>query len=299
MATMSDFQIGDKVRFGRSSGEQTLGEVVRKGSARLKVKQLESRGTMRPYPGGTIWTVPPSLCEKADGSVAAPVTPTVVPSGTVFPPPKGREHDDPSSFALKAKRIGLPADCFGKTIRFDNRARTPLKIVGISLNRPKYPVNVEGAQGGGYKLDVPTVLRLLGEAAKPAVACPFPVGSRVQYKSLFGKDVWITGKVVGHNPNGRPQVLSPEGVRTPDPKDTRLFTGKRTDDEVMADINACYNHLSPENLTCDGEASRGHVRSRYAELNRVLRDLFIEIGRTVSEDEAFRWWDQNFRRKSA
>ena len=30
----------------------------------------------------------------------------------------------------------------------------------------------------------------------------------------------------------------------------------------MADISACYSNLSPENLTCDGEASRAHVRMR-------------------------------------
>lgn len=66
MMTIDDFQIGDQVLFGRGHGEKTLGEVVRKGRKNLKVKQLEARGSQRTYSVGTIWTVPPSLCTKAD-----------------------------------------------------------------------------------------------------------------------------------------------------------------------------------------------------------------------------------------
>jgi len=77
MNTMSDFQVGEQVLFGRSRGEQTLGEVVSKGRTKLKIKQLESRGTMR-YAVGTIWTVPPSLCTKTgakatQAALAAPM----------------------------------------------------------------------------------------------------------------------------------------------------------------------------------------------------------------------------------
>lgn len=74
MNTMSDFQVGQRVTFGRRNGEKTLGEVVRKGRSKLKVKQLESRGAMKSHPVGTIWTVPPSLCEPVNGT-AAPAAP--------------------------------------------------------------------------------------------------------------------------------------------------------------------------------------------------------------------------------
>ena len=66
----NDFQVGDKVIFGRGNGEQTLGTVVKVNRVKLKVRQDESRGTMKSYPVGTIWTVPPSLLRKANGTAA-------------------------------------------------------------------------------------------------------------------------------------------------------------------------------------------------------------------------------------
>lgn len=70
MATINDFKVNDKVLFGRSHGEQTLGTVVKVNPSRLKVRQEESRGSMRSHPVGTLWTVPPSLCRLANGTTA-------------------------------------------------------------------------------------------------------------------------------------------------------------------------------------------------------------------------------------
>lgn len=142
MATISDYKVGDQVIFGRSQGEQTLGEVVRLGRTKLKVKQLEQRGTMRTFAVGTIWTVPPSLCRKVDGTTAA----------------------------------------------------------------------------------------------------------------------------------------TPAPVTTP----------KRPEAEILRDIMGCYSALSPENLHCDGEISRAAAARKAVALNARLRALFAEIGRRVSEDEAYR-----------
>jgi hypothetical protein len=68
MASTRDFHVGQKVLFGRTNGEKTLGEVVKVNPKKLKVKQLETRGQQRSHAVGTIWTVPPSLCTPADGS---------------------------------------------------------------------------------------------------------------------------------------------------------------------------------------------------------------------------------------
>lgn len=68
-------KVGDKVYFGRTHGEKTLGEVVKVNRVKLRVKQLEQRGTLRDYKIGTLWTVPVSLCSPADGSAAAAPTP--------------------------------------------------------------------------------------------------------------------------------------------------------------------------------------------------------------------------------
>lgn len=81
VSTIRDYKVGDKVIFGRNQGEQTEGTVVKVNRTKLKVRQDESRGTMRSYPVGTIWTVPPSLCRKV--GAGAPVgTPLVTPKPT-------------------------------------------------------------------------------------------------------------------------------------------------------------------------------------------------------------------------
>jgi len=50
--------------------------------------------------------------------------------------------------------------------------------------------------------------------------------------------------------------------------------------EILANI---YGALSPENLTCDGEASPSYVRQREAELNKKLQAAFILLDRKMSE----------------
>ncbi len=148
---MADFRIGDKVFFGRSHGEQTLGEIVKVNRVKIKVRQLESRGALKKYPIGTMWNVPPSLLSPA-GSENKPVT------------------------------------------------------------------------------------------------------------------------------------------NTPKPK--------RSEEEIMLDINGLYGALSPENLTCDGELPWSQVRSRAADIKHRLNDCFRELGRTVSEEESWKWYMSKHKGKS-
>jgi hypothetical protein len=67
---MNNFKVGDKVYFGRAQGEKTLGEIVKVNRSSVKVKQLESRGTMRDYKVGMIWKVAPTLIYPADLNAA-------------------------------------------------------------------------------------------------------------------------------------------------------------------------------------------------------------------------------------
>lgn len=69
----SEMKVGMKIYFGRTHGESTLGEVVKVNPSKVKVRQLEARGTMRAYPVGTVWTVPASLCALAGEGKPAPV----------------------------------------------------------------------------------------------------------------------------------------------------------------------------------------------------------------------------------
>jgi hypothetical protein len=66
------------------------------------------------------------------------------------------------------------------------------------------------------------------------------------------------------------------------------------DNLIMEAIVACYSNLSPENLSCDGEASRAHMQRTYNDLTQKLRNLQAALGRQVSEDEAIEW-DQSRR----
>ena len=65
---------------------------------------------------------------------------------------------------------------------------------------------------------------------------------------------------------------------------------KRSEDDLMAAILDCYGGLSPENLSCDGEASAGQVQRKSRELHSKLEELFRELGRRVSETEAYNWY---------
>ena len=51
------------VRFGRKSGQQTEGEIVKVNPKRLKIKQIGARGVRKAHREGTVWTVHPSLVE--------------------------------------------------------------------------------------------------------------------------------------------------------------------------------------------------------------------------------------------
>ena len=63
---------------------------------------------------------------------------------------------------------------------------------------------------------------------------------------------------------------------------------RRPEAEIMSAIRRCYSELSPENLSCDGELSVSDTRRRGAAIRSRLRTLFAELGRQVSEDEAYR-----------
>ncbi len=69
-----DGKVGQRVMFGRTNGEKTMGVIVKVNPKKFKVKQLEGRGSFRDYPEGTVWTVPASLCSPVD------------PPGVLMPP---------------------------------------------------------------------------------------------------------------------------------------------------------------------------------------------------------------------
>lgn len=63
----------------------------------------------------------------------------------------------------------------------------------------------------------------------------------------------------------------------------------REDKLIIQAILEVYGNLSPENLSCDGEASMAHMNRVRSECNRKLKGLFAALGRTVTEEEAYEW----------
>lgn len=179
MENISDIKKGDKVYFGRNFGEKTLGEVVKVNRVKVKVRQLESRGTYKSHPVGTVWTVPVSLLTKADAGSAASA-PRVMP------------------------------------VEVQNRLRD---------NQDRDFAFMRGFVPGPGKT----------EPSRPS---------------------------------------------------------KRSEADILTDILNIYGSLSPENLSCDGELPLSAIRHRSASLNRRLRECFTELGRRVSEEEAFRLLDR-------
>ena len=87
-------------------------------------------------------------------------------------------------------------------------------------------------------------------------------------------------------------------------KDTRSFLERRiarskifrtsarmpeNEEEAMEMFLTLSCELSPENLSCDGEASRAHINAKLKEIHGAWKELEDLIGKTVLEDDVWRW----------
>lgn len=73
----------------------------------------------------------------------------------------------------------------------------------------------------------------------------------------------------------------------------------REDQLIIQAILEVYGNLSPENLSCDGEASYAHMNRVRNECQRKLKGLFAALGRTVTESEAYEWDKQRQEAKKS
>lgn len=274
MPSISDFSKGDKVRFGRGNGEQTLGTVVKVNRTRLKVRQDESRGTYRSYPVGTIWTVPPSLCVKVESG-----TERVIPRSR--PTPVATRQD--ASFSV------------GSRVEFDHAGGVITGTVK-RVNRKSITVTPDDNPSRWWRVH-PSLLRLAGSAPASQSApsrLPLAVGQTVTYQGFSWSArglTQVTGVVtkVNHS-KGTYEVCHGHRVTTEKASDV-TEAPRRSDADIVDACLAVYGALSPENLCMDGEASRTYVRRRSAELNRALQALWTEARRRISEDECYRALD--------
>lgn len=67
----------------------------------------------------------------------------------------------------------------------------------------------------------------------------------------------------------------------------------RSKDEIMENFLDLACALSPENLSCDGEASSEQIESTLKSLNKTWAKLEDEIGYKVTEEDAWDFHRQN------
>ena len=77
---------------------------------------------------------------------------------------------------------------------------------------------------------------------------------------------------------------------------TKRYSTVDINEEQYSKFLKLASELSPENLTCDGELSRGQVNIKYKRLKKQWLRLERVVGRSVTESEV---WDWGMRRREA
>ncbi|MDB4278084.1 hypothetical protein N9917_00480 [Deltaproteobacteria bacterium] len=262
----SDFSKGERVHFGRGKGEKTLAEVVKVNGKTLKVKTLEVRGTKRTYPIGSVWTVGPSYVTKLTGSAkSAPVV------------PKARPYSKGDRVEFTFRSATLTG-----TIRSIN-SKT---ITVIDVSGTKYP--------NGVRAWPSSIIRKVGTApAKPTAKLPLKIGQAVAFQGYTYTskgETTVYGVVTKVNASkGSYEVYGGGYSRTCNLTPAQVTpVASRDYDTLVSEVGSCYAGLSPENLSCDGEASRAHVRATAARLNRAIKALSREAGREITEADTWK-----------
>jgi hypothetical protein len=266
MLQCSDFSVGERVSFGKPQGEKTLAEVVKVNGKSVKVKTLEVRGTQRTYPIGSVWTVGPSYLTKLGGSAkTAPV---------VAKPVRAYRKGDRVEFTFRSATLtGTVKSINAKTVTI------------IDVSGTKY--------SNGVRAWPSSIIRKVGTApAKPTAKLPLKVGQTVEFQGYTHAskgEVAVQGVITKVNASkGSYEVYGGGYGHTRDYAPALLTPVARRDDAtIVSEVGGCYAGLSPENLTCDGEASRAHVRAASARLNRAIKALGKEAGRTITEADTW------------
>jgi hypothetical protein len=85
------------------------------------------------------------------------------------------------------------------------------------------------------------------------------------------------------------RMLSGAPPKPRKPAQRRVFEGSIPQDEksILRRLSDIECELSPENLTCDGEAPRYYVREKASRLNAEKRALIAALGRTPTDKELY------------
>lgn len=85
------------------------------------------------------------------------------------------------------------------------------------------------------------------------------------------------------------RMLSGAPPKPRKPAQRRVFEGSIPQDErsILSRLSQIECELSPENLSCDGEAPRYYVREKASRLNAEKRALIAALGRTPTDREIY------------
>lgn len=156
----SEVQVGMRVFFGRSHGEQTLGEVVKVNRAKVKVRQLAARGSLKSYPIGTYWSLPATFLvpasEEATANAAHPAPDPALKPLTVELSEGGGPNAEPTPNQPKAK----PARRTRTTVKAKAHKGTTTKVKGRPTTRTRVDHPEERAP---VLMDLRSGFRLVGK----------------------------------------------------------------------------------------------------------------------------------------
>lgn len=181
----------------------------------------------------------------------------------------------------------------GDKVRFGRRNGEKTLGEVVKVNRKNLKVRTAETRGTkrtyskGSVWNVSPALceKVEGDTSAAPAKPTYKVGQTVQFRgfswAVRGEGT-LTGVVTRNGPDAE---VYAEG-RFHFPK-TMTVVGKRDLETVKKECLSVYAALSPENLSCDGELSRGQVRAKAARLNRALKALWKEAGREVYEPEAW------------
>jgi hypothetical protein len=67
------------------------------------------------------------------------------------------------------------------------------------------------------------------------------------------------------------------------------------DNLILEAVLCCYGELSPENLSCDGEASYFHMANKKNSINKKLKGLLMAYGTDINEKQIYDWHDSKLQ----
>jgi hypothetical protein len=112
--------------------------------------------------------------------------------------------------------------------------------------------------------------------------------SRLKIKQLEPRGIHPVG-TEWNVPPGLCRKVGADTAPRPGGQARAVIPHGRTEAEVMQHVLRLYVNLSPENLSCDGELPPSQVARRAANLRGQLKACFRELGRAVTEEQAYDW----------